>query len=367
MPQNVSTIPIQSQSAGFYNGLRKEVFSFLQKNSLSQIDAKGLILKATIVYLLWGIFYGAFLYTAMHYAWYSLFLIPAMAFSIICIVLSVMHDGSHNAFSNSSLLNKLAAYSLMFAGASPILWYKLHVRAHHDNTNVSGYDQDFEAGGLLRLHPAQPRKNIYRFQHIYAWPLYLGHSLKWIWRDDFHDFFTDRWKLSLNEKIKVAIELIVSRLWHISIFIALPYLASGSWQLTLTFYLVHWMIVSIALVLVFAMAHLSNVQAMPADKSPTTPDWALHQLATTANFAPYNKPLSWVIGGLNFQIEHHIFPKISHTRYPLISPVVKRYCEKHNIVYNEFKSFRAVIAGHYHHLRFFGRKEKIPIEKLLEN
>jgi linoleoyl-CoA desaturase len=102
------------------------------------------------------------------------------------------------------------------------------------------------------------------------------------------------------------------------------------------------------------MAHLTHVQEMPATKAESKPDWALHQLATTVDFATKNKVLSWIVGCLNFQIEHHIFPKVSHTRYHLIQPIIKQFCEIHGVRYFEYPSFRAVLAGHYTHHKMMG-------------
>lgn len=205
---------------------------------------------------------------------------------MLCIVLSVMHDGSHGAFSNSKLLNNLAAYSLGFAGGSNTLWHMLHVRAHHDNTNVIGYDQDFESGGLIRLHPAQHKHRAHRFQHFYAWFLYMGHSIRWIWYDDVKDYLTKRWPMSPQQRTTLLKELIFAKSWHIASYLVIPALVTGSWQLAVVFYLCHWMLLSVALILVFAMAHLTHVQEMPATRDESEPDWALHQLATCERWAP---------------------------------------------------------------------------------
>lgn len=340
--------------SGFHQGLRAAVFGFLKKNALNPVDQSGLLKKAVINYAMWFTFYAAYLYAGYHYGWYALALVLPLAFAMLCIVLSVMHDGSHGAFSNSKFLNSLAAYSLGFAGGSNTLWHMLHVRAHHDNTNVIGYDQDFESGGLIRLHPAQDKHSAHRFQHLYAWFLYMGHSIRWIWYDDMKDYLTHRWPMSPAQRKTLLKELIFAKSWHIVSYLVIPALVTGSWQLALVFYLCHWMLLSVALILVFAMAHLTHVQEMPATRDESEPDWALHQLATTVDFATKNRVLSWIVGGLNFQVEHHIFPKISHTRYRLIQPVIKEFCEKHGVRYFEYPSFRAVLVGHYRHLRTMG-------------
>jgi linoleoyl-CoA desaturase len=342
-------------AAGFHRGLRAAVFGFLKSKSLNPIDEPGLLRKAIINYTMWFTLYAAYLFVGAQYGWYALLLVLPLAFAMLCIVLSVMHDGSHGAFSNSRFINSLASYSLAFAGGSPILWRQLHVRAHHDNTNVIGYDQDFESGGLIRLHPAQVQHKAHHYQHLYAWFLYMGHSIRWIWFDDIKDYITNRWPVSPAERKTLLKEIILAKTWHAASYLIIPALVTGSWQLAVVFYLAHWMILSVVLILVFAMAHLTHVQEMPASTAEGKQDWALHQLATTVDFATKNRVLSWIVGGLNFQIEHHIFPKISHTRYKLIQPVVKEYCEKHGVRDFEYPTFASVLGGHYRHLKTLGQ------------
>jgi linoleoyl-CoA desaturase len=85
-------------------------------------------------------------------------------------------------------------------------------------------------------------------------------------------------------------------------------------------------------------------------------EWAVHQLKTTANFATKSKFVSWFTGGLNFQIEHHLFPHISHIHYPAISEIVKDVCKEYNIHYIEYPKVRLAVASHVAHLREMGRK-----------
>jgi linoleoyl-CoA desaturase len=285
--------------------------------------------KAIINYTMWFTLYAAYLFVGAQYGWYALLLVLPLAFAMLCIVLSVMHDGSHGAFSNSRFINSLASYSLAFAGGSPILWRQLHVRAHHDNTNVIGYDQDFESGGLIRLHPAQVQHKAHHYQHLYAWFLYMGHSIRWIWFDDIKDYITNRWPVSPAERTTLLKEIILAK--DMACRKLSDYSRPGDGQLA-----ARGCLLSRALDDSERCADSGLRDGAPharardacLDELKVKQDWALHQLATTVDFATKNRVLSWIVGGLNFQIEHHIFPKISHTRYKLIQPVVKEYCAK---------------------------------------
>jgi linoleoyl-CoA desaturase len=355
-PLFLGAAPQAAPSNGFYRGLRQTVYTFLDENGLEPVDTKGMATKAALSYALWVVSYGAYLGLGHYAGWHAVWALPPLLLALLCIQLSVMHDGSHGAFGRSSTLNRLAAWSLGFAGASAVLWHKSHVQAHHGHTNVKGDDEDFETDGLIRLHDANPRHPLHRFQHLYAVPLYSMHSLKWIWWDDWHDLATNRWGLSPKRRRAAVLEAAVAKVWHITAFLVVPALVIDNLAVVLTVYLVHFLLLGIALTMTFLMAHMTGIQETPADRSGVHDDWALHQLATTANFATGNRLLGWVIGGLNFQIEHHIFPQISHTRHRRIHPIVKAYCEARGVTYHEYPTFRSVLADHFRNLRNLGRR-----------
>ncbi|MCA9521110.1 MAG: acyl-CoA desaturase [Myxococcales bacterium] len=339
----------------FFPDLKQRVTAFLDEQGLDPIDQRGMVTKAIIIYAMWFASYGLYLFLLHSYGWLALLAVLPLYFSLLCIALAVMHDGSHAAFAHSRLLNRLAAGSMIFAGASAYFWHKGHVQRHHNHTNVNGQDRDFESGGLLRLHPAQPQRTFHRHQHIYAWFLYTMHTLKWIWWDDYFDYATDVFKLNDRSKRTVIKELLICKPWHVLSYIALPLIVSGgNWAVVLVFYVIHFLLMGISLTIVFLMAHLTGVQETCASESEAKPDWALHQLATTANFATGNRALTWVVGGLNFQIEHHIFPKMSHTRHPLIQPLVKEFCRERGVAYYEYPTFGAVLRDHYRNLKQLG-------------
>lgn len=350
-----SPTPETEPLANFTRELKQRVLGDLRARHLSLIDQRGMILKAVITYGSWLLSYALYLYLAHTFGWHAFWALLPLYFSMLCIVLAVMHDASHGTFSPSKRLNRLAFGSMLFAGATMTFWRRGHVQYHHGHTNVDGIDRDFESGGLLRLHPAQSRHRHHRFQHLYAWFLYSMHTLKWIWWDDYHEYLTDVFKLTAAAKKAVVKEIAICKSWHILSFLVVPLIVTkGSVGLVLAFYVAHWLLMGISLTIVFLMAHLTGVQQTCASREEEQPDWALHQLATTADFATGNRALTWVIGGLNFQIEHHIFPNISSTRYPLIRPLVKAYCRERGVAYHEYPTFRAVLYDHYRHLKQLG-------------
>ena len=85
-------------------------------------------------------------------------------------------------------------------------------------------------------------------------------------------------------------------------------------------------------------------------------EWAVHQLKTTANFATNNRVISWLVGGLNFQVEHHLFPRVSHVHYPEISKIIKNACQEFGVPYIEYPKMRMAVASHITHLKSLSRK-----------
>jgi linoleoyl-CoA desaturase len=82
----------------------------------------------------------------------------------------------------------------------------------------------------------------------------------------------------------------------------------------------------------------------------------IHQIQTTANFATRSRLVTWFCGGLNFQIEHHLFPKMSHIHYPEVSKIVKATCQEYGIKYIEFPRVTAAMRSHWKLLYDLGRK-----------
>ena len=85
---------------------------------------------------------------------------------------------------------------------------------------------------------------------------------------------------------------------------------------------------------VFQMAHVVEgaAQPLPDEDSVVHTEWAVHQLRSTSDFGRNNVFLNWYVGGLNFQIEHHLFPNISHVHYRNIAPIVEETARELGLV-----------------------------------
>ena len=297
------------------------------------------------------------------------FFTPGAFLAIIeCLVLgaltsaigfNIMHDGGHGSFSRYKWVNDLAALSLNFLGANIFMWKTKHNVIHHAYTNVDGIDDDIDAKPFLRLCETQKFYKMHRYQHLYFWMAYSLLYLYWIFVTDYKKYFTKKVGAIPLKKMSFTDHL---SFWsfkalHAFLFVALPIytVGVGSWAIG---FLIYGMFAGLLLSIVFQLAHTVEDTSFPvADvKSNKLEDeWAIHQIKTTANFATRNKFVSWFVGGLNFQIEHHLFPKISHIHYPEISKIIRRACEEYGIRYIEYPKVRYAVISHVAHLRHLGR------------
>jgi linoleoyl-CoA desaturase len=278
---------------------------------------------------------------------------------IAAIGFNVMHDGSHGSFSKDKWKNKMAAASLSMLGASHFLWNMKHNMIHHSFTNVDGVDDDIEVGVFMRFAPTQKRLKAHKFQHIYFGFLYMLLYVFWIFFTDYKKYFLKKIGDVPLKKMdtKDHVEFWATKVYHAVVFIAIPIMVVG-WAAWLVGFLIATAFSGFVLSIVFQLAHTVEHTEFPVADFETNklPDeFAAHQIKTTANFATKNKLVSWLVGGLNFQIEHHLFPKISHVHYPAISEIVKAVCKEYQLQYIEYPTMRKAVGAHVRFLRQMGK------------
>lgn len=342
----------------FHAVLKERVNQYFEQNKLSptggwRIFSKAIILTTALVLL----------YTHLVFftpVWYLALLECAMVGLVISFIgFNVMHDGAHGSFSQYPTVNKIAAFSLNLLGGSSFMWNMKHNVIHHAYTNVHEVDDDLDAGFLLRLSEHQKRYKVHSFQHYYVWVLYAQLYLFWIFVSDYKKYFTGKIGDIPLKKMKWNDHLIFwkSKILFLVIYAVLPIIFAGWLNWLIGFLTITW-VAGVVLSIVFQLAHtVEHTQfPLPDEASGKMEDeWAIHQLKTTANFATGNKIISWLVGGLNYQVEHHLFPKISHVHYPAISKIVKQACQEHGVVYNEYARMRDAIVSHLNHLRMMGQ------------
>ena len=270
----------------------------------------------------------------------------------------VMHDANHGSYAKGPRLNSAIGFSSDLLGASSHVWRHKHNILHHTYTNIAGFDTDIEASTMLRLAPSQQWLPFHRFQHFYIWILYAVFPLKWWFLDDTrelasgkigaHRFAAPRgWALFSAVGGKVA---------FVTWAFVVPLVLHPTWKL-LPLWLLGVATLGVVTAVVFQLAHCVGRAGFPEAGAggQIQAGWAEHQVATTVDFARASRVLAWYLGGLNFQIEHHLFPRICHVHYPAVSAIVEETCADHGIAYSAEPTLWSALAGNLGWLREMGR------------
>ena len=280
------------------------------------------------------------------------------AFAAGAVGFNIFHDAGHGTFSANRRVNLLLSFAACAVlGPGRYFWRFKHNVLHHRFTNVFEWDDDLETRGSLRLSPQQPWQDKFKNQHRWFYILYCFATLEWLFVKDYVQYFTARInpyrdipKLSRAEKI----EFWGCKVFYMAMFVVLPFVLLPTWHVLAGLLLFH-MLVSLILTFVFNMAHATAKVDFPAPTGSTIEGaWGAHQMRTTANFATNNRMLNWYTGGLNFQIEHHLFPNISHTHYPEISAIVRRTALEYGLPYNIYDTYIGTVKSHFDTLRILG-------------
>lgn len=337
--------------------LRQRIDEFFQSTGRRKRDCPQMYLKTAILLFSFAALYVLLVFFAQT-AWQALILSILLGFAMAGIGFNIQHDGGHQAYSNIAWVNKLMAMTIELLGGSSYIWHWKHAVLHHNYVNVNGYDTDLDIGIFGRLSPHQKWLPFHKWQHYYLWFLYGLMAIKWQFYDDFHNAFAGR----IGEN-----QITRPKGWNLVIFIAgktlfltlafvIPMLFHPIW-VVLAFYGIVTFVLSLLLSIVFQLAHVVEEADFPLSQEDTQQidnAWAIHQIETTVNFARHNPVITWFVGGLNFQVEHHLFPQICHINYPAMSQIVEKTCQEFGVQYAHHKSFWAGMTSHFRLLRQIG-------------
>ncbi|MVM35517.1 acyl-CoA desaturase [Spirosoma sp. HMF4905] len=350
----------KTSKSPFWATLRERVDAYFSQRAISPHANGAMWTKALFFLLGYGLIYGLIL-SDQFGPWPILGLAVLLGVFAACIGFNVSHDALHGAFSAHLWVNNLLGGSFYLLGANPYVWKITHNLVHHTFTNIPGHDEDIElAPGLVRLDPQEPLRPWHRYQQWYTFPLYALASLSWVFRKDYVKFFKNRIGQhdTATHPRHEYIKLFVAKGLYYIFFLILPLvLLSLSWWQVLVGFLSMHMAEGLVLGLVFQLAHAVEGTSfpLPDEKGTIADSWAVHQLYTTANFAPLSRLAAFICGGLNRQIEHHLFPKICHIHYPAITVIVKRTAHEFGLPYLENPSFGSALYSHFRLLKTLGR------------
>ncbi|KAA9338232.1 acyl-CoA desaturase [Hymenobacter busanensis] len=352
------SLPKFAATRSFHVELKNRINHYFEATGKSTTGSTGLLSKAAILLLGFVVLYVHLVFFTPAPMW-ALLEAVVLGGTIAAIGFNVMHDGAHGSFSQHKWLNNVAAFTLNVLGGSSYMWNAKHNLVHHMYTNIDGADDDIDIQPWMRMSLEQKRHKLHRFQHLYFWFLYCLLYISWIFVMDYQKYFKRKIGTIAIKKMEVSDHLVFwgFKVLNLALYIGLPIYTLG---------FVNWLIgfavvtsfAGLVLSLVFQLAHTVEHTAFPVPHATTNKledEWAIHQIKTTANFATESRVISWLVGGLNFQVEHHLFPKISHVHYPALSKIIKQACAEFNVTYNEFPRMRQAVLSHVLFLRQMGR------------
>jgi linoleoyl-CoA desaturase len=355
----------ENKKSPFYQALRERVDLYFESNGLHRHGGNALVWKAFMLFGLYGLLYAILVWGNLTPG-VALLACVAMGLVHAGIGFGIMHDAAHGSFSDNRLLNHVLSFSANLLGGNSFLWKIKHNIIHHTYTNIEGADQDIAHQPVLSLNAHQPKQWWHRYQHFYGWLVYALSLILWVFALDLHKYLSRRVGSFPIRSITTADHLIfwISKLGFVAVYLVVPSFYWG-WLYTLTGFFVVFGVSGFVLSTVFQLAHVVEETSFPfpeGSKNRIEEEWAIHQMRTTANFCTSNKLLTWYTGGLNFQVEHHLFAKISHIHYPALRPIVQQTALEYGVPYHEFRTLPQAVTSHYRHLRTVG----VPLEAMVE-
>lgn len=346
---------------GFSQTLKKRVADYFESTNKSKYANASMVLKTIFMLMLLLVpFVIMYTGTVTSVGWFFVLYVIS-GFGKAGVGMGVMHDAIHGSYSSSKIINKYVGLTINLLGANENMWRLQHNVLHHGYTNIDEKDEDIKVPFFLRLSPHAPQNKLHRFQHLYSWFFYGLSTMSWVTTKDFNSL-KRYYKLGLIKDQKAyrrqLFNIISWKVLYFSYALILPALLSGFsfWIVLLGFLSMHF-VTGITITFVFQTAHvMPNTDfPLPDEKGQMATDQMVHQLYTTSNFALKSRIFSWFIGGLNYQVEHHLFPRICHVHYRKIAPIIQKTAEEYGLPYLYKKTFVTAVLDHLRMLRNLGR------------
>ena len=328
----------------FSDLLKRRVNDYFQENGLHRKANSEMVSKSILAFSLYLIPYFIILFAGITSTPVLFVLWILMGFGISFVGTSIMHDALHGAYSSRKSVNSLMGFSAALLGVDPTMWKIQHNVLHHTYTNIEHADEDIEPRFVLRFSPHQPKKWFHQFQHLYVWFFYSLSTVIWITAKDFVKLFKYREKgfVKAGSDFRKKLALITFRkVSYFTFFLVLPIVMLDiPVGMTLLMFFTMHLVAGMSLSLIFQPAHvIETSDFIEQDEEWINENWSVHQILTTTNFAMKSKFIYWFSGGLNFQLEHHLFPNICHVHYPEISKILQKTTAEFNLPYHTKKTF----------------------------
>jgi linoleoyl-CoA desaturase len=357
------TIKFASSKADFFTTLNQRVNEYFKSRNISRHANTEMIIKTVVMCGTFLSLYVLLITETITNPWLMFATCLVMGVAVAGIGLSVMHDANHGAYSHKSWVNEFLGYSLNLVGGNSFNWKVQHNVLHHTYTNIHDVDEDISPRGILRFTPHGEWKFFHRFQHVYAWFFYGLMTLVWVSAKDFirigkyhKEGLVKKQKTTMSKEMII---LIVTKILYFGYIMVIPLMLMSItwWQWLIGFLTMHY-VAGFILAIIFQPAHVIDGTEfpLPDEEGKMENSWAIHQLYTTTNFANDNLILSWYAGGLNFQVEHHLFPNICHVHYRSLSAIVRQTAHEFGLPYKAAPTLAKALSGHGKMLKELGKK-----------
>jgi linoleoyl-CoA desaturase len=365
-----TALKFASTRRDFVATLNERVNGYFKANNISRHGNKEMVIKTIVMFMLYFVPYALVLTSTVTGVFGLLFLTVLMGLGLAGIGLSVMHDANHGAYSKVGWVNSVIGYSVNLLGVASFTWKIQHNVLHHSYTNVHDEDEDISPRGVLRLSPHSEWKKMHKYQFIYAWFLYGLMTIVWLFVKDFsrlHKYQkTGLIKAQKGNSTQEWIILVATKLFYVTYAFILPIVLTALtwWQVLVGILLMHYL-AGFILAIIFQPAHVieGTEYPLPDETRALENSWAVHQLLTTTNFGNNSRWFTWYVGGLNFQIEHHLFPNVCHVHYNKIAAIVRSTANEFGLPYKSSRTFLSALAGHARLLKQLGaRPVFIPVK-----
>ena len=361
-----------NQKNDFFTTLNQRVNGYFKSNNIEKTANAEMVFKTIFMFTLYLTPYFLIISGLFTNLWALFGLCLVMGLGTAGIGLSVMHDANHGAYSNKAWINSLLGLSLNLVGGHSLNWKIQHNVLHHTYTNIHEVDEDISPRGILRMAPESKWKFFHKYQHLYAWFFYGLLTFVWILAKDFgrinkyhRDGLLKKQKASFAKEWAV---IIATKVIYIGYIIVLPLvlLPVTFGQVFIGFFAMHF-VAGFILAIIFQPAHVVEGTEYPVadDHGNLENTWAIHQMRTTTNFGHRHKLFSWYVGGLNYQVEHHLFPNICHVHYRKIAPIVEQTAKEFGVPYKSKDTFLDAVIAHARLMRELGRKPEYAVKPVL--
>lgn len=343
----------------FQRTLKKYVNEYFIENGIDKKANHTMVFKTFVAFSFYSIVYSVIVSGVITNIWCLFTLWAMLGLGQSFLGMSVMHDKVHGAYTKNKTLSLLLEIPITLIGLESKIWAIEHNIIHHTYTNVNGIDQDIHPRYLFRFSKHQPKRWFHRFQHVYASFLYGLLTIEWVTYKDYvkvFKYYRLRFIKTSWEATILAFQILIKKMIFFLVFLIIPL-----WVMPYPAYLIAWMFLTMAVVsgitmtIVFQLAHVVDNVDFTDSNNKEHVNWYEHQMRTTANFAMNNKVITYFLGGLNFQIEHHLFPDICHTHYPAISKIVQSTAKEYSYPYHVNATITKAISNHYGLLRTLGK------------